>query len=63
MCIVYGVFLVTIKKQQIAVCKYKVYSDNPRTEDSLIQDAVSSVSIGQFGHLINDVFVICDVCL
>jgi len=49
-CIVYGVFLLTDKKQRIAVFKYKVYSDNPRTEDSLIQDAVSSVSKGKLGH-------------
>ena len=35
-CIVHGVFLVTIKKQRIAISKYEVYSNNPRTEDSLI---------------------------
>jgi len=61
--ILYGMFLVTIKKQQIAISKYKVYSDNPRTEDSLIQDAVSSVSSGKFGHPINDMLFTRDVCL
>jgi hypothetical protein len=39
--IVYGMFLVTIKKKQIVISKQKVYSDNPRTEDCLIQGAVS----------------------
>ena len=40
-----------------------MYSDNPHTDDSLIQDAVSSVSSGDFGHPINNMFVKCDVCL
>jgi len=62
-CILYGMFLVELKKQQIAISKYKVYSDHPRTEDSLIQDAVSSVSSGKFEHPINDVLFTRDVCL
>ena len=52
-----------LKKQQIAISKYKVYSDHPRTEDSLIQDAVSTVSSGKFEHPINDVLFTRDVCL
>jgi len=62
-CILYGMFLLELKKQQIAVCKYKGYSDNPRTEESLIQVAVSSVSSGKFGHPINDVLFTRDVFL